>query len=798
MAERVVSPGVFTRERDLSFLEQGEANIGAAFVGVTQKGPAFVPVIVDSQTEFENRFGKADEYSYLGYTVQNYLQEAQSSTVVRVLGLGGYKAANNLVGQINVSGSGGFRTLAVFHPTISGSSITSASATLTNLTSMTIHLSGSGGITSSYSGVNVSASNASSVRNTIGTNPYSPEAAYVYSYFPEAIDPLRGGVTAGASGHLIVSASTALEFDSVDYTNASTPWIRTQQIGGSRSNCFKVHTLADGSNANKAVKISIQSIRPQVQSGSFGTFSMLVRAGDDTDAKTEILEEYHNLTLDPDSSDYVARRVGNSAPFNDTITNETYYQGEYTNTSRYVRVEMAPAAAALPEVAVPYGFAALSTPYVVGTSSSAVPPTIIDTAWTTTADGAGAGYSTTSSRDVKKFYGYDYSETNFTNQSYLAPTPTGATSVNYVPLPNGNAAQSTQTEFSLDNTRASEVDGTTLSLDTAGHVTYRKFTVPMQGGFDGYAPHTVRKMGAAITSANTQGFDLSNSAASGSVAYKKAIDAIKNPESFDINLLAIPGVNYEQHSYIAQYAIDVCEDRQDCFYILDLASYGATIATANTTAGTIDTNYAAGWYPWVKVINTNTNKFMWAPPSVVLPEVFAYNDNAAAEWFAPAGLNRGGIPGATQAKSRLSRANRDELYENKVNPIATFPGQGIVAWGQKTLQKKASALDRINVRRLLIALKKFVASSSRYLVFEQNTEATRNRFLNIVNPYLASVQERQGLYAFRVIMDETNNTPDVIDRNQLVGQIYLQPARAAEFIVLDFNIMPTGATFPGS
>jgi phage tail sheath protein FI len=260
----------------------------------------------------------------------------------------------------------------------------------------------------------------------------------------------------------------------------------------------------------------------------------------------------------------------------------------------------------------------------------------------------------------------------------------------------------------------------------------------------------------------------------------------------------IPGVNYEQHPYVTQYAIDACEDRQDCFYIMDLVSYGATISEANTTAALLDTNYAAGWYPWVKVLNSNTNRFMWAPPSVVLPEVFAYNDNAAAEWFAPAGLNRGGIPGATQVKSRLTRANRDELYENKVNPIATFPGQGIVAWGQKTLQKKASALDRINVRRLLIAMKKFIASSSRYLVFEQNTEATRNRFLNIVNPYLASVQERQGLYAFRVVMDETNNTADVIDRNQLVGQIYLQPARAAEFIVIDFNIMPTGATFPGS
>jgi len=337
-----------------------------------------------------------------------------------------------------------------------------------------------------------------------------------------------------------------------------------------------------------------------------------------------------------------------------------------------------------------------------------------------------------------------------------------------------------------------------LSLNTTSHITYRKFTVPMQGGFDGFAPNTTRATGASITATNSQGFDLSTSSAEGSVAFKKAIDAIKNPESFDINLLAIPGVNYEQHPYIAQYAIDVCEDRQDCFYIMDLASYGATIATAISTAGSIDSNYAAGWYPWVKVLNTNTNRYMWAPPSVVLPEVFGFSDNAAAEWFAPAGLNRGGIPGATQVKSRLNRANRDELYENKVNPIATFPGQGIVAWGQKTLQKKASALDRINVRRLLIAMKKFVASSSRYLVFEQNTEATRNRFLNIVNPYLASVQERQGLYAFRVVMDDTNNTPDVIDRNHLVGQIYLQPARAAEFIVLDFNIMPTGATFPGT
>jgi hypothetical protein len=168
----------------------------------------------------------------------------------------------------------------------------------------------------------------------------------------------------------------------------------------------------------------------------------------------------------------------------------------------------------------------------------------------------------------------------------------------------------------------------------------------------------------------------------------------------------------------------------------------------------------------------------------------------AAEWFAPAGLNRGGLTSVIEAKTRLTRVERDALYEGRLNPIATFTGQGVTVFGQKTLQAKPSALDRINVRRLLIAVKKFIASSTRYLVFENNTAATRNRFLSIVNPYLESIQQRQGLYAFRVKMDETNNTPDVIDRNIMVGEIFLQPAKTAEFIVLDFNVLPTGAAFP--
>ena len=300
---------------------------------------------------------------------------------------------------------------------------------------------------------------------------------------------------------------------------------------------------------------------------------------------------------------------------------------------------------------------------------------------------------------------------------------------------------------------------------------------------------------ANITSTNTQGLDISSTSADGYTAYKKAINAISNPDEFDINMLVVPGVIHNLHSSITNHAITKAEERGDTFFVLDCVKYNASISDATAAIEALDTNYAATYYPWVKTIDINTNKLTAVPPSVLMPGIYAANDRLAAEWFAPAGLNRGGIVGAVSVLNRLTHAERDTLYENKVNPIASFPGEGIVAFGQKTLQDKASALDRINVRRLLIKVKKFVASTSRFLVFEQNTAQTRNRFINTVQPYLEGVQQRQGLYAFKVVMDETNNTPDVIDRNILAGQIFLQPTKTAEFIVIDFNILPTGASF---
>jgi phage tail sheath protein FI len=223
---------------------------------------------------------------------------------------------------------------------------------------------------------------------------------------------------------------------------------------------------------------------------------------------------------------------------------------------------------------------------------------------------------------------------------------------------------------------------------------------------------------------------------------------------------------------------------------------GTSIASATTAAGGSSSNYAATYYPWIQLYSSNLGKTVWCPPSTIMGGVLAFNDQVGAEWFAPAGLNRGGIPSVVRAERRLQQTDRDTLYSANVNPLATFPGSGVCVWGQKTLQRKPTALDRVNVRRLLITLKDFIGGVSRTLVFEQNTTVTRNRFLSQVNPYLESVVQRQGLYAYKVIMDDTNNTADVVDRNQLVGQIYIQPTKTAEYIILNFNIQPTGVQFP--
>jgi hypothetical protein len=280
--------------------------------------------------------------------------------------------------------------------------------------------------------------------------------------------------------------------------------------------------------------------------------------------------------------------------------------------------------------------------------------------------------------------------------------------------------------------------------------------------------------------------------------YDNMVDLLANQDDYKYNVMLTPGLcnNLTNHPSVINDIISTMQNRGDAIYVTDMVEYGVgSVTTVTGQAATKNTSYAATYWPWVQIQDTDSGQNVWVPASTVIGGVYAYNDSVSEPWFAPAGINRGGLT-VIMAERRLPQGDRDTLYNGKVNPIASFPGTGVVVYGQKTLQTRASALDRVNVRRLLIALKNYISQVANNLVFEQNTAATRNNFLAQVNPYLESVQQRQGLYAFQVIMDDTNNTPTVIDQNQMVGQIYLQPTKTAEFIYLDFNITPTGATFP--
>jgi len=431
---------------------------------------------------------------------------------------------------------------------------------------------------------------------------------------------------------------------------------------------------------------SADNIRWQItnRDTASGTFSLLVRQGDDNANNPIVLETWTNLSMDPTAPNYVARLIGDQYKQYNSVDNQIEVLGTYPNNSRYVYVS-----------------------------------------------------------------------------SVLTPTP--------VYFNNTGIAKSEFTGSIPSNASGSFV-GATGSL--------------FVGPADYYS---------AIDAATTapQGITAS--------AYTNMINLMGNADDYRYNVLLTPGLfasTANLGSSQVTTAINNTQNRGDAIYVVDLVPFSSSISEVNTQAAAKNTSYAAAYWPWVQTIDPDSAQLVWVPASTMIGGVYAYNDNVSEPWFAPAGINRGGLGNVVRAEKKLSQANRDTLYTNKVNPIATFPGTGVVVYGQKTLQTKASALDRVNVRRLLIQLKSYISQVAQNLVFEQNTIATRNQFLSQVNPYLESVQQRQGLYAFKVIMNDSNNTADVIDRNQMVGQIYIQPTKTAEFIYLDFNILPTGATFP--
>jgi hypothetical protein len=754
MADKIVSPGVFTKENDLSFLQQGVADIGAAFIGPFKEGP-LVPTIVNSQAEFETLFGTVDDTYYTPLAVQNYLREAGTATICRVAGIGGYTETAPLL--LTVTSGSISASVGIIYGTATNSNAGFSGSTLTGTAGFSDFL-----ITVRPANVSpISASLDSTDTNDIealyGTSPFGASQAYVYGFFKNAYSNQGSGSinvnSLAATASLTVLGDQSYAFDAQE---AKTPFIQSQRISNIPTNLFRFETIGAGNSANTKVKIGITNIKAagSINGTDYGVFTVVVRDFNDTNKKKIVLETFSNVNLDPNSPNYISRVIGDRKR---TIASDgkVTENGDWVNNSKYIRISDLNENS--PVQAVPFGHAA----YLLPISASATIGNLIPSA-----------SFVTSSTTV---YGGIDLDNNTDNRFYLKPIPTGA-------------GVGSNVYFNLDSQGQNSVAPGNAAA---------QFIVAFQEGFDGQAPTTPIYKGNDIVETNSQGFNLSTSLASGSVAYGKHVSALSNQDEYDINMIVTPGVVRRLHPSVTTDILDMVEERSDCFYIMDTNSYTDTVAQAVTQADAIDSNYAATYYPWIKTIDVNTNKLIAVPPSVLLPGVFASNDRVAAEWFAPAGLNRGGLIGAVAVQNRLTQSEKDTLYEGKVNPIVQFPGQGIVVFGQKTLQDKPSALDRINVRRLLLTVRKYIASTSRYLVFEQNTSETRNRFLNIVNPYLEAIQQRQGLYAFRVVMDDSNNTPDVIDRNIMKGAIYLQPTKTAEFIQIDFNILPTGAAFNG-
>jgi len=583
MAETIISPGVFTRENDISFIQPAPVEAGAAIIGPAVKGPVNIPTLVTSYNEYVRKFGTtfqsgSNSYEYLtSLAVKNYFQQGGNSALVSRVVSGSFTRATSTK--------------------ITGSAVPTA---------------------------------------------------------PFALETLGKGT--------IYNNSTGLEDSGAENSDNSL-------ISGSSDNI-----RWEVSNVNDAQ----------------GTFTLSVRQGNDNLKNKVILETFNNLSLDPNSGNYIEKIIGTQYQQLTTDSDGSKYIrtfGEYVNRSNYIRV----------------------------------------------------------------------SAVNIQTINYLS------------------------------------TDGITVNTDTDSISYSGSLPIGQSGSFydaDGGINPGANFFGN-INSTNTQGLNPSTD-------YADVITVLENTEDYVFNIISAPGLVYEltNHGTQIDSIISLAETRGDCIAVVDLVEHGDTVGGATAQASNLNSSYAASYWPWLQM-QSATGKNEWVPASVVIPGVYAFTDNSSAPWFAPAGLVRGGIVGVIQAERRLTRTQRDTLYSAKINPIASFPGQGISVFGQKTLQTKASALDRVNVRRLLIELKKFIGDQSRNLVFEQNTITTRNRFLSTVNPYLESVVQRQGLYAYRVVMDDTNNTADVVDRNQLIGQIFIQPAKTAEFIVLDFTIEPTGATFAG-
>ena len=656
---------------------------------------------------------------------------------------------------------------------------------------------------------------------------------------------------------------------------AKSGWVFSQDLttnsgsydGVAMTRLFRFLTLDSGEWEQKKFKVSIEDIKaPLDEYNKYGTFTVLVRASNDSDNAKRIVERFTNCTLNPNSENYIAKKIGDRyTTWSDSERVYTWL-GNYDNKSNYIRVSMnedVDAGATNAEL-LPFGclgpprfkgFTLYSGSTGVGTFGADIDDTFINSFVVGSGSvpyGPGFGKPFFVEVGVDEFTGsfyypkialrsgsFDGTLANPTD-AYFGADSTKSSTTKFEDswmdlvraLPSGIDSydpDSTTTEyswvFSLDDLKpytvgstvgaswasGSRAAGTSFSAVSASWSAsldrgFDRFTIPLFGGFDGLditeqEPFRNSQFTGTPTELISAPFN----------SIKRAIDSVADPEETECNIIVMPGLT---HSGLTSHLLNVCEDRRDSLGIIDLANdyvpategtsetaglYTSAIATLKDRG--LNTSYGCTYYPWVQIRDTINGAILWVPPSIAALGTFAYSEKKTELWFAPAGFTRGGLTeGAAgipviNIRERLRQPYRDKLYAANINPIATFTAEGIVVLGQKTLQVTPSALDRINVRRLMNYIKKEISRRCKGLLFEPNVSATWDRFRDRVEPFLRDIKIRFGLQQFKVVLDATTTTADLIDRNIMYAKVFLKPTRAIEFIAVDFSITDSGASF---
>lgn len=781
MSQMFLSPSVETVEVDQSFVETGAPQPGAILIGRTPTGPAFYPVNVQNFDQFRATFGDLDPEMQVTFAARNYLKNSTSLTVIRTLGHSDGTATTNgytlgsVVGIVDTSGTIGVTgsVLAVIHTSLAFPAV-QVSGVVGDANRFTVRFGTTFAATASFL-----TSSDDYIGKVLNSDPtkYSTYGHYVNQLFPYK------NAAASASWYPVLQSPSARTTFLRDYDHGKTPWIKSQLLGGQEYDLIRFHGRTDGRASNNAVKVTIANIRPSVAPSAdpYGTFDVIVRSFGDSDQKMVVLERFASLNLNPLSPNYVLRRIGDrQESFSTSNRKFVVTAGTWPNKSRHIVVELN-TAADFPPQALPWGFRGFAYELFSGS---------------TIGNGAGLGIAnvpplpytpnqigTNGSYDTNICWGVSFVSGGIVDRMRALPDATLTAA----------STTGSDEDFSLRFLSGTYVNGVirygynvssaTPYTPIYSSASLQTFTVPLAGGIDGFDIRTADPLYLANGVGDS---DI------GVISLKRAVDSVANPDVISANVLAIPAVH---NIAVTDYARTMVNKRKDMFFVMDITGSNRADAVAQLNARELDDNYTAAYYP--DVIVDSGQRMVRLAPSAVVVGALAYNDRVAQAFFAPAGLNRGGLGafGVVDTIDRLDQDDRDALYDSRINPITRFPGEGIVIFGQKTLQLKPSALDRVNVRRLLILAKRAIASEAARLLFEPNNPATWTRFKNKVNPILEGYRKDQGINRFLVVMDESVNPNDAIDRNEMRGKIFLEPMRAAEYISIDFIITASGVSF---